>query len=33
MDQPLYLTAVFGFDRDTIAVAAHCDQSILQVRS
>ena len=33
MDQPLYLTAVFGCDRDTIAVAEQFDQIILQVSS
>ena len=28
---PLYLAAVFGFDRETVTVATHGDDGILQI--
>ena len=31
VDQTGYLASVFGFDRDTVAVPAHCDDRILQI--
>ena len=31
MDHAVYLTSVFGFDRNTVAVAAHRDDRILQI--